>query len=163
MGKSTENKTALSVSAINDGIYADAMGIHSDSPISRDEAFDLIENAKDSDFETLGGGSYLNFDELQPGRYVFIFTGTTSWIDNSPQGQGKTVTAVKLENKEGEQFVCAAKLIVDALMQVSQLPCIFRVDYKGKKKSRSGNNFYDLTVQVGKSSIAPRGNDNFEM
>lgn len=150
--KETNN---LSVDHINNALHSESIGAHVDSPVSREDAFDFFEKAADGSFETLGGGSYLNFDELKEGKYVFLFTGTTSWVDNSPQGQGKTVNAVKLENKEGEQFVCAAKLIVDALMLVTQLPCLIRVDYRGKKKSRSGNNFFDLQVQVGKGAIAP--------
>lgn len=154
-------KETMSVDTINDVLYNESIGIHTDvTPIDRAKAFELLANADDAQFETLGGGEYLNFDQLNVGKFVFIFTGTTSWVDNTPQGGGKTVNAVKLEDAEGKQWICAAKLIVDALALVQQMPCFIRVEYKGKKKSRSGNTFFDLSVQVGKGVLTPQDKGN---
>jgi hypothetical protein len=121
--------------------------------ITRESAFDFFEKADNKSFETLGGGEYLNWDQIKEGTYVFIFTGTTSWIDNSPQGGGKTVTAVKLEDREGKEWICAAKLIVDNLSRVQVMPTMCRVIYGGTKKSKSGNKFFDLTVQVSRGAL----------
>jgi hypothetical protein len=154
----------LSVEKINDGIYAMAIGAEMDMQIDRNEAFDFFEKADNKSFETLGGGQYLNWEEKPQGTYVFIFTGTTSWVDNSPQGGGKTVTAVKLEDKEGNEWICAAKLIVENLSRVQVMPTMCRVIYGGKKKSKSGNNFFDLSVQVGRGALAPANDGNsFQM
>lgn len=153
---STKKQTTdLTVDKINEGLYMENLGMNTSEQISREAAFDFFENAPDGSFETIGGGEYLNFDKIEPGKYVFIFTGTTSWVDNSPRGGGQTVTAVKLEDRDGKQWICAAKLIVDALALVQSMPCMIRVDYKGKKQSKSGNNFFDLTVQVGKGVLTP--------
>lgn len=152
---STKAKTNdLSVDKINEGLYMEHLGMNT-TPIDRDAAFDFFENAADGSFETIGGGEYLNFDKCEPGKFVFIFTGTTSWVDNTPRGGGKTVTAVKLEDRDGKQWICAASLIVEALTQVQSMPCMIRVEYKGKKTSKSGNTFFDLIVQVGKGVLTP--------
>lgn len=148
----------LSIDKINEGLYADHLGM-STTPINREEAFEFFEAADDKSFETLGGGEYLNWDKMKEGTYVFIFTGTTTWVDNSPFGKGETVTAVKLEDKEGKEWICAAKLIVDALLLVTQLPCMIRVNYKGKKAAKSGNKFFDLSVQVSKGVIAGKSGE----
>lgn len=163
---STKQGKNLTIDQVNDGIYSMAIGAETDLQISREEAFDLFERASDTQFQTLGGGEYLNWENMEEGKYVFIFTGTTSWVDNSPMGAGKTVTAVKLEDREGKEWICAAGVLVQALILITQLPCLIRVEYKGKKKSRSGNNFFNLVVQVGRGSITPlkaNENNDFQM
>jgi hypothetical protein len=150
-----ETGQILSVQMINDNLYAERIGGHVDAPIDRDAAFDFFEAADDKQFENLNGGDYLNWEELRPGKYVFIYTGNTSWVDNSPQGQGKTVNAVRLEDRDGKEWICAAKLLIDSLGKVQQLPCMVRIIYNGKKQSKSGNKFFDMSVQVGRGSLNP--------
>lgn len=151
---SDEMNNILSVEKINNALNAEAIGAHVDLPISTADAFKFFQDADDSAFETLGGATYLNWDEFKPGKYVFIFTGVTSWkgVDQRTQ-QEKVVPAVKLLNEAGEEFICAGKLIVDNCSAIRQIPCMIRVVYGGKQRAANGNTYFDLKVQVGKEVL----------
>lgn len=156
MSKKNDITTPLSIELINNGIHAMAIGAHTDLQISREEAFDFFASAEDNAFETLGGGQYWDWDKVDPGKYVFIFTGTTEWegIDKQTQ-QKKKIPAVKLEGRDGTAYICAGKLLVDNMAPIQQVPCMVRIVYAGKKKASNGNNYYDLSVQVGREVLKP--------
>jgi hypothetical protein len=144
----------LSVDSVNDAMQAAQIGAHTDFPISREEAFAFFAAADDKDFVTLGGAEYLDFEKLNPGKYVFMFTGFTSWRGKDKQtGEEKEIDAVMLEMEDGSEFICAAKLIVDNCRPITQMPCLIRVVHGGKKRAGNGNSYFDLKVQVGKQSI----------
>jgi hypothetical protein len=159
----SKKDNAMSIDTINDQLH-NQMVTGEVMSISREAAFDFFETANDQSFQTLGGGEYLNWDNMNEGKFVFIFTGTTTWVDNSPQGRGQLVTAVKLEDREGKEWICAARTLVDSLSLISVVPCMVRVEYKGKKKARSGNNYFDLKVQAGRGSLVKTNEqDNFQL
>jgi hypothetical protein len=156
MTKKNEQATGLelSIDLINDNVQAVSIGAEEVAPISMAEAFAFFKDADDKQFITLGGAEYLDFEKLQIGKYVYLFTGITSWKGKDQRtGEEKVIPAVQLTDEEGKEFICAAKLIVDNCSQITQMPCLIRVVHGGKKKASSGNMYFDLKVQVGPASV----------
>jgi hypothetical protein len=142
-GKSNE----LTPAQINENLYQSM--IKGDiEPVDRATAFAIMKGAKPTDLEELSGAKYLNFDELTKGDYVYIFKGTTSWQKKDNQtGQMQTVNAVKLEDEEGNELVCAAAVLYSSLKDLQQIPCFVVVTFNGKKKVANGM-MYDLAVKT---------------
>lgn len=148
----------LTANELGDIVQGLAIGQHIDLPISMEQAFDLFEQLDDKELETLGGAEYLDWEQMQNGKYVFLFTGVTSWkgIDKATN-QPKEVPAVKLTGKDGKEYVCASKLLYDNCLPLQQIPCMIRIVYGGKKRAGNGNSYFDLKVQAGSSSLSPMG------
>ena len=155
MSKKNEMGLALSADIINDNLHAAAIGAEEITPISRAEAFDWFLSANDSEFETLGGGEYLDWSKMKPGKYVYEFVGLTSWKGkNRRTGEEEIVEAISIRDINGSEFICAAKLVVDACKKITQMPCMVRFVYEGEGRTSAGNNFFKLKTQVGRGSIA---------
>jgi hypothetical protein len=148
----------LTPAQVNENLYQSM--IRGDvEPIDRDKAFDMLMGAPETDTEDLSGGDYFKFDDYKKGdKFVFIVHGLTKWNDK----QGKEVKAVKIEDKDGKRYVCAAAILYNACEKLTQLPCFVRVTYEGMSKTDKGK-MYDMKVEAFKSApTAPRKGENGE-
>ena len=152
----TASTPKLSASELSDVVHGLAIGAHSDHKISMEEAFDIFEKMDDSQLETLGGAEYWDWSKAKEGTYVFLFTGITSWKGTDQRtGDAREVPAVQLTDKDGKEWICAGKLLVDNCSPIQVMPCLIRIVYAGRKKANNGNQYFDLKVQVGSSSLNP--------
>jgi hypothetical protein len=139
--------TELTPAQVNENLYMSTMRGDVE-PVDRNKAFDMLMDAPETDTEDLSGGDYFTFDDYKKGeKFVFIVHGLTSWVNK----QGQTVKAVKIENKDGARFVCAAALLYNACEKLTQLPCFVRVTYNGMERTDKGK-MYDLKVEAFKST-----------
>jgi hypothetical protein len=147
----------LTPAQINENLYMSTMRGDVE-PIDRNKAFDMLMDAPDTDTDDLSGGDYFKFDDYKKGdKFVFIVHGLTKWNDK----QGKEVKAVRIEDKGGARYVCAAAQLYNACEKLTQLPCFVRVTYNGMEKTDKGK-MYDMKVEAFKSVPTPRKGENGE-
>ncbi len=146
----------LSAGELSDVVQNLSIGAHVDLPISMEQAFDLFAEISDDQLEMLGGAEYLDWAKMTKGKYTYLFTGVTEWKGTDKQsGQPKVIPAVKFSDRDGKEYICASKLLYDNCLPIQQIPCLIRVIYDGQKRAGNGNNYFDLKVQVGSSSLNP--------
>jgi hypothetical protein len=122
--------------------------------INRADAFELMENANADELQKLTGAEYLKMEVGE--RRVFEFVGNTVFQSTELDGSKKSSPAVKLVDKDGNEFIMATTMVVQSLQQVTELPAYVRLTYKGKQSSADRKRSYDnFEVEVFPQQVKP--------
>lgn len=150
---SNKKNAPVTAAQINEQIYLSAMGKQPTiAPIKRKDAYDLLMSAPENEMVDLNGGEYFSFEDAKAGdRWVFVVRGFTAWTSKN----GQSVKAVQIEDfKDGSRYVCAAAVLHNACLKLTQLPCLIRVTYNGIEKTDKGRMF-DLKIEAFPSLSVP--------
>jgi hypothetical protein len=114
---------------------------------SYEEMFQMFETASDEQFDNVTGAEYLKWEDVEPGTYTFMCTGIKNTvIDN------KSMDVAVLVDKELQEYITGASMVVNALRNVKQLPTMCKIIHTGKKKQNKNGNYYIINVLLPKAA-----------
>lgn len=101
-----------------------------------DEMFAALES-KETLFVEMTA-NYIDFNEFELGEErPFIFVGKTTFTTK----EAEVKPAVTLLDKEGNSWICASTVVVNALFKVEKIPCGCKIKFNGKEKGKNGTYF----------------------
>lgn len=138
-----KEKVTLTGSEVNEALNR-SMVKGEQLPVGLEEAFDIVEK---TDTRTMKALSAAYYDLKENSTYVFIFEGIMETEMSGTNGETKKVKVVKLRDKKGDSYIHGAKVLVSSLEQAQQLPCMVKVETKGKIKTANGS-YLDMAVYI---------------
>lgn len=108
---------------------------------------EAMENTETDEGFKEATAEYLRFSTFrQDEKRAYLFCGLTE-MEND---KGEATPAVYLQDKNGKQFITAAKIVVNTCKNMSEgQPFLIR--FNGMKKSAAGS-YYDLSVLIPETS-----------
>lgn len=109
------------------------------------EAFDFLENIPSDNMQSANSmTSYLTFEEV--GKEYNMFAKGIEMIRFKDDKEDTEV--VRLIDRNGEEWLCGAKVLVGKVKQLKTLPAMIRIIYKGEEKSPNikGGKYKNLEV-----------------
>lgn len=111
--------------------------------LTPEDMWDIMDGVADDELEELNGGEYFKMDNLKEGDTLSILvTGArTTMMD------GKDTKIAVFETRDGNKYIHASALLVNAVANLKQLPAYLRIKMLGKKKTGQGT-YFDLDIRT---------------
>jgi len=104
-----------------------------------DSVFDELDKAGEEKELT---SNYLDFKEFNKGETrSFIATGMTTFTTQ----EGELKPAVKLMNRERQNFICGSTIVVNTIKRLENLPAPVKIQVNGMVKGKNGS-YYDVKI-----------------
>lgn len=120
---------------VKPGSDSEALHLNMSDHLKESEFGDLFSRAKESDFREVTG-KYLNFDDWKKRESrIYVFTGMTHFNNTET---GEPVPAVTLKDEQGDQYICAATVLVGSLSNQTP-PKACKIEFLGKPQGKKYN------------------------